>query len=230
MLSAGPPDPFHPSPGATASRRAPSGRRGLYLRSRLRKALAAVAVGVAAWFGVGAAVGTGDRVEVLAARTDLAPGHVLAAGDLVTVRVDPGAAPAQGVSEPGELVGRAVTGAVGAGEMLTRRRVHPASAYASLGRGARAVHLPVGDPGSLDLVRAGDRIDVVSLDTGVVVGTDLLVLDVDAPSAAGGPLASGGGPARGLVVAAPPDGLRALVPAAARGGGDGVHIALRPGR
>lgn len=200
----------------------------MWRRGTVRKIAAALIAALACWLAVTAAGHGGRTVDVVAARAGLSPGRVITAGDLLTLRIDQAAVPAAALTDPTGAVGQTVSADVGANEILTSARLHPARAYSSVGPTSRAVHLPVGDPGTLDLVRPGDHVDVVALDTGTVVGSNLLVLGVDpAPTGGGSLTGSSGTAARGLVVSAPLGGLPTLLPAAARTSGDGVHLALR---
>lgn len=195
--------------------------------------MAAGLAGVGVWAGLGAVVpGRQGSATAVVTRGHLGAGHRLTAADLDVVRLDPSLLPDAVLTDVNSAAGATLGQSVGAGEMLTSTRLRPARALTGLPQGHRAVHLPIADPGSTALVRPGDRVDVVALDTGALVGSDVLVLAVDAadaPAAQGGGLGAGSGDAAGgLVVAAPAGQLARLVPAAARPSGDGVHLLLRP--
>jgi len=105
-----------------------------------------------------------DRIEVLLARADLAPGTVVAAGDFRTARVntDAGAMAAFVRADDVEsLVGRVVTARVGRGRFVSHDDVQDASA----GRARRSMSFPIERSRALDgQLVAGDRVDVIAAD------------------------------------------------------------------
>ncbi len=77
-------------------------------------------------------------------------------------------------------------------------------------------------------MRPGDRVDVIAVSAGQTVGSDLLVLSVDAPSEGGSGLTgSGGDGPAGVVLAATEQDVTRIVPASAGGVADGVQIAVK---
>lgn len=107
------------------------------------------------------------RVAVVVAARDLAPGHLLAAADLRSARLPPGAAPDGAETDPAALTGAVLTAALRAGEVLTDVRVvGPRLAEVATGsRDARIVPIRLADSAITEILRAGDRVDVVAADT-----------------------------------------------------------------
>lgn len=191
--------------------------------------LAALALALAVWAGLGAVSPEPPaREQAVVAATDLAAGHQLSAQDVRLAPIHPGSTPRSRTSDPGALIGQTLGQPVEAGEILTAARLRPARGLAALPPGRRALHVPVVDPGAIALVRPGDRVDVVAVSAGQTVGSDLLVLSVDAATEGGSGLTggSGGGPA-GVVLAATEQDVARIVPASAGGVADGVQIAVK---
>lgn len=159
-------------------------RRAVLARRRL---LAAVLVAVAVASGLQAATSPPPpSVPVTVAAHDLRAGAVLGAEDLRTTGFAPTSVPA---GEAVDAVGRTLAAPLRAGEAVTDvRLVGPALTEGHPGLVAMPVRLP--DPGMVDLLRAGDRIDLVSADpqggSAAVVASGVPVLAVpDLPPEAG---------------------------------------------
>jgi Flp pilus assembly protein CpaB len=109
--------------------------------------------------------GTDRRVEVLVARTDLAPGTVVRTSDLRPVGVnadDVAMATLVRASAASALVGRVVTDRVAAGHFLAPSDVQPSGAAGA----RRSMSFPIDRAHALDgALVAGDRVDVVAVDT-----------------------------------------------------------------
>ncbi|MGW0230679.1 Flp pilus assembly protein CpaB [Actinopolymorpha singaporensis] len=114
-------------------------------------------------------------VAVLAAARDLSGGAPLTPADVREVALPPQVVPA-GVLLPGDprsggpgRRGAVVAGPVRAGEPLTDVRLLGPDLLARVRSSTQVVAAPVrvADPGSLALVRPGDRIDLLAADTGV---------------------------------------------------------------
>lgn len=106
-------------------------------------------------------------VDVLIAQRDLAAGTLVAAGD-IAVRAWPQRLVPTGTLTPAdEPVGRLLVGAVRAGEPLTDVRLLGPGLSAALEPGLRAVPIRLADAGVAALLRAGDRIDLYAIGTGV---------------------------------------------------------------
>ncbi len=220
--------------GPRAVPRAPA-RVALRRRARVRRLLASAAVGLATWLVVGAALPAPPAgVPVLVAARDLAAGETLGASDVRLRTVDPSLAAAGGLADPAQVAGQRLATPLVTGEAVTTTRLVPAGAIGALAAGQRAVHVPLVDAGLPELVRAGDRVDVVRTADGIRVAADLVVLSVDAASRdrsrweIGGP--PGGGDA-GVLLAVPERTVGAVVQAGLGAGrGGGVHFAIRPRR
>ncbi|MFM1723427.1 SAF domain-containing protein [Rhodococcus sp. PAM 2766] len=136
---------------------------------------------------------------VLVAARDLAPGSILTPDDVRAVdRPDPDL-PDGSVRIVGDVSGRTVASPVRAGEVLTDvRLLGPRLTEAAAGSpDARMVPVRLTDPGLSELIRAGDRVDVLTVDQSS--GTDEIrrpiptVLATDATVVLVAPEASGGG-------------------------------------
>lgn len=97
---------------------------------------------------------------VVAARA-LPVGHVLARDDVDVVRWPVAVRSAGTQANPSAIVGRRLAGPVGAGEPITGLRLIGPDLATALRRGLIAAAVPLGDPHAGDLVRAGDRIDLL---------------------------------------------------------------------
>ena len=179
-----------------------------------RRPLAAVLTAVAVVTGIHAAAAPPPAsVDVVVAARDLPAGTVLTPGDLHTVGFAPGSVPA-GISD--EAVGRTLAAPLRAGEPVTDVRVvGPALTDGYPGLTAVPVRLP--DAGMVELLRVGDRVDLVAADPqrggASVVATDVPVLAVPAadPDAAATAL-----PGRLVVVGAEPAAVPRLAEASVR--------------
>ncbi|MEV6767536.1 SAF domain-containing protein [Nocardia sp. NPDC051030] len=129
----------------------------------LRRAVAALLLVIAA---VSAVRGNpSDRhTGVLVAARDLPPGHVLAADDVLTSPRETATLPAGAIRDGDPLRGATLTGGVAAGEILTELRViSPRLATVAAGApDARIVPIRLADNAVADILRAGDRVDVVA--------------------------------------------------------------------
>lgn len=103
-------------------------------------------------------------VDTVVATRDLAPGRVLDAADLRTVPRPAGMLPEGALRDFGPLLGATVTAPVRAGEILTDLRVlGPRLATAATGaREARIVPIRLADKAVADILRIGDRVDVIA--------------------------------------------------------------------
>lgn len=105
--------------------------------------------------------------DVLVASHNLAAGNVLVAGDVIA-RAWPLRLIPYGTLTPTDApVGRLLAGAIRAGEIITDVRLLGPGLIESLEPGLRAVPVRLTDAGVGALLRAGDRIDVYAIDTGV---------------------------------------------------------------
>ncbi|MFE9578602.1 SAF domain-containing protein [Nocardia sp. NPDC006044] len=103
------------------------------------------------------------RTPVVVAGHDLEPGHVLAANDLRSAPRESTALPDGAVRDPAEVVGATLTGAMRTGEVFTDIRVvgPRLAAVATGARDARIVPIRPADTAVAEILRAGDRVDVV---------------------------------------------------------------------
>lgn len=213
-------------PSAPSGRR--GGRRGAWRRTQLRRGLAALLAGAAVWSAITAfAPAQPPSATAVAAAADLAAGHRLDADDLTLVPVDPATAPGSRLGDVAAAVGQTLAAPLERGEVLTAARLRPSSGLAQLPLGERALHVPVADRGSVALVRPGDRVDVVSVESGQTVGSGLLVVSIDTPGQSGG-FGGGDDTPAGVVLAVPPGDVGRIVSAAVGGVAGGVQLAVRP--
>lgn len=204
------------------------GRRAVWRRMQARRLAAAGLAGGAVWAAITAfAPQQPAREQVVVASTDLGAGHRLEADDLSVVPIDAQAAPASRLGEASAALGQVLAAPMERGEMVTASRLRPSSALRELPGGARALHVPVADSGTVALVRPGDRVDVVSAAGGEVVGGGLLVLSIDPAGGEQSPLGSGEQGGGGVVLAVPPGDVGRIVAASIGGSTDGVQLAVR---
>jgi Flp pilus assembly protein CpaB len=184
-------------------RRLRSVRRAVLVR---RRPLAALFAAVAVLAGLRAAAAPPpETVSVLVAAQDLPAGATLSTADLHAAEFSPASVP-EGVAE--EPAGRVLAAPVRAGEPVTDvRLVGRSLAEAQTGLSALPLRLP--DAGVVELLEAGDRVELVATDpadgTAEVVATDVLVLAVPSASPDGSAGTGSGLSGRLVVVAVPPD-------------------------
>lgn len=170
-----------PSPRDSLTRLLRPVRRAVLRR---RRVLAAVLTAVAVASGIHAAYGAAPaRVPLLVAAHDLPAGVVLTGDDLTEVAFAPGSVPADLATE---AVGRTLAAPLRRGEPVTDvRLVGPGLAEGYPGVTAVPVRLP--DAGMVDLLRVGDRVDLVAADPqgsgAEVIATDVPVLAIPRVSA-----------------------------------------------
>ncbi|WP_245400542.1 SAF domain-containing protein [Nocardia albiluteola] len=106
------------------------------------------------------------RIPAVVAAHDLAPGQTIVAADLRRAEFAAGALPAGALHELAPLEGATLTTAMRAGEIFTDVRiVGPRLAAAATGvAGARIVPIRLADNAVADILRSGDRVDVVAAD------------------------------------------------------------------
>lgn len=186
-------------------------RRAVFARRRLLAA-ALTAVAVAAGLHAVAAPPPA-RVAVPVAARDLPAGAVLERGDLTSADFAPGSVPS-GLAP--DAAGRTLAAPLRAGEPVTDvRLVGPALTEGYPGLAAVPVRLP--DAAMVDLLRVGDRIDLVSADPqgggASVVAADVPVLAI--PDAAP-EVGVSGLTGRLVVVGAPPADVSRIADASVR--------------
>ncbi|QIS06246.1 flagellar biosynthesis protein FlgA [Nocardia brasiliensis] len=104
-----------------------------------------------------------ERTTVVVAGRDLAPGHVLTDGDLRAEPRESATLPTGVVRDPTTVLGATLTGATRAGEVFTDLRVvgPRLAAVATGARDARIVPIRLADTAVTEILRAGDRVDVI---------------------------------------------------------------------
>ena len=105
---------------------------------------------------------SGPQAQVLVAARELGPGGKLTAEDVAVRTVPAELAPQDALDAADDAVGRSVTGPVGAGEILTGRRVLSDRSAGQIRPGARLVPVSLQDSATMDLLRPGDVVDVVA--------------------------------------------------------------------
>ncbi|MFE6860358.1 SAF domain-containing protein [Nocardia sp. NPDC057668] len=165
----------------------------------IRRIAAAALFALAAALALRADPG-GRHTEVVVAARELPPGHVLGADDVVRAPRDSAGLPAGTLRDPGALVGSTLGGGVTTGEILTELRVlgPRLATVAARSPDARIVPIRLADNGVAEVLRPGDRVDVVAAaDTGGagrparLLASDAAVVLVSGGSAGGGPSARG---------------------------------------
>ena len=101
-------------------------------------------------------------VAVVVAAHDMPAGHLLHRSDLAVARWPPGLCPRRVRGDPRQLVGRRLAGPVTAREAITGSRLVSADLAAGLGPGLVAAAVVLADPRADDLVRTGDRVDILA--------------------------------------------------------------------
>ncbi len=135
-------------------------RRALLAR---RRPLAALAAALAVLAGLQAAADPPPELTpVVTAARDLPAGSVLAEHDLTLTAYAPDSVP-DGTVTAAAATGRTTTGPVRRGEPLTDARLLDGSLLEGY-PGAVAAPVRIADPGSVSLLRIGDRVDVVAAD------------------------------------------------------------------
>lgn len=107
---------------------------------------------------------TGATVPVVVAARPLPAGHVLTRDDLVVRRWPAQLRPPNARGDPGALAGRRLAGPVGRGETITATRLLGSDLATQLPVGLVAAAVSLGDPHAADLVRPGDRVDLLEAD------------------------------------------------------------------
>jgi len=127
-------------------------------------------------------------VAAVVAAHDLAVGTVVAASDLRIVQVSPGIVPQAALSDKNQITGETLTAPVPAGLMITSAALAGPDLYSSVPAGTVATPVRFSDPELVQLLRPGDRINVLvtrqaalEVDTAEVVARRALVLATPSP-------------------------------------------------
>ena len=125
-----------------------------------------------------------DAATVVAARHDLSPGRVLSVDDVHLVEIPAGTVPEGAITVADDVVGHTLAGPRRGGEVFTDLAVlNPRLTAAAAGiADARVVPVRLADPKVADLLREGDRVDVLTAsdDTQATLATDAAVILVSA--------------------------------------------------
>ncbi|TQF74043.1 flagellar biosynthesis protein FlgA [Rhodococcus spelaei] len=136
-----------------------------WARTTLARRIGAAALALAALVLLIRGDRDADEVSVVTAARDLTPGEVLTLADLKVTPTGAGAVPAGALRVPEEAVGHTVAGPARRGEALTDvRLLGPRLAEAAVGGpDARVVPIRLADPEVTDVLRVGDRVDVLTV-------------------------------------------------------------------
>ncbi|GAB2560940.1 SAF domain-containing protein [Nocardia heshunensis] len=131
--------------------------------TRARRALAVGLLALSALLAVRADPAAGHS-DVLVAARDLAPGEVLADSDVRIAPRETATLPAGALHAAGQVRGATLAGGLAAGEIVTELRVVGSrlAAVAAAAPDARIVPIRLADNAVAELLRAGDRVDVVA--------------------------------------------------------------------
>ncbi|MFE3223411.1 SAF domain-containing protein [Nocardia sp. NPDC059228] len=129
----------------------------------LRRAGAVALLVLAGFLAVRADPAAGHTPVLVAAR-DLPPGQVLGDGDVRVAARETATLPTGAVREAARLRGATLAGALAAGEIVTEVRVvgPRLAAVAAQSADARIVPIRLADNAVAEILRAGDRVDVVA--------------------------------------------------------------------
>jgi Flp pilus assembly protein CpaB len=136
-------------------------RRAVLARRRLLAGLCA-ALAVAVGFQAATAPPP-TTTTVLTAARDLPGGTVVHDADLRPVQFVPGGVPEGVLPSAAQAVGRTTAAPIRAGEAITDVRLVSGSLLAGY-PGRVAAPVRIGDPGAVDLLKAGDRVDLIAAD------------------------------------------------------------------
>lgn len=156
----------------------------------------------------------GDRVDVVVAARDLKPGSALTVDDIHVEKRVAATVPDGAQTDPEAVIRSTLAGPARRGEILTDvRLVGTRLADAAAGPHARMVAVHPADPAVVDLVRAGDVVDILTASDAEprphLVAGDAVVVLVSAKDAARGPDTE-----RVVLVALPPAAATAVAGAA----------------
>lgn len=149
---------------------------------------------------VPAAAAAGTPVVVAAA--DLPAGAPLAESDLGTAELPPDAVPDGAAGDPAELVGAVLASPLRRGEPVTDARVVGPGLWSQVPPGQVAAPVRLADLAVADLLRPGDRVDVLASVDGA--GTEVVAAGALVLAVPGGGSADGSGAGSGLLVLAVP--------------------------
>jgi pilus assembly protein CpaB len=102
-----------------------------------------------------------QQVQVLVAARDLPAGLSLGKADLVARAVPPGAAPAGALTSAENVVGRQLAAPLSSGQIPTDAQLLGPGLLTGTGIGTTAVPVRLADPSSIQLVSAGQLVNIV---------------------------------------------------------------------
>lgn len=202
-------------------------RAAQWHRARARRVLSAVLLlicGSLVWSALQPAASASE--SMLVAARDLSAGHRIGPSDLQSVSWPRGTHLRGALTRPVAL-GALTVAAIDAGEPLTSSRITVAGRWPGVASGNVVVSVPSVDPSVTELVRSGDRVDVIGPQGSV--GTALPVVLVSRPTGGSG-FASSAATAGALWVSAPSTVAARIASATiiARTSGAGLTVVLRP--
>jgi len=156
-----------------------------------------------------------DRVDVVVAAHDLPPGTILTGDDVRVEKRSATILPDGASTNSGAIIGATLTGPVRRGEMLTDFRVlGPRLAESAAGKDARIVPVPLSDAATIDMIRTGDVVDILTVAGGDAAGSSrtadtppeptVLATDAVVVLVSPKPTTKGVGTERVVMVALPP--------------------------
>jgi Flp pilus assembly protein CpaB len=120
----------------------------------------------------------GQRITVLRANRDLAPGSLIKESDLTSVALPRAAIPTGASTNPSTLVGQHVVSPIHEGDLILAARTHSdvSAVAARIAAGHRGVSLPTDE--RLPSLRIGDRVSIVDPTQPRMKLIDAVVIDV----------------------------------------------------
>ncbi|MFF3569580.1 SAF domain-containing protein [Nocardia jiangxiensis] len=139
-------------------------RRPAWLDGTLARRILAAALTALAGFLLLRGNPAAQRVEVVVAAHDLPPGRAVTAADLRTAAFTANTLPGGAIHEPAPLLGATLSAPMRAGEIFTDLRVlgPRLAAAATAAPDARIVPIRLADNAVAEILRTGDRVDVVA--------------------------------------------------------------------
>jgi pilus assembly protein CpaB len=141
------------------------GTRGFGRTLRLRRAAAAMLVGLAVVLALTGGVGSSADDSVVVAARDLTPGTVLAASDVTQHRLPAQVVPEGAARTPTAVLGRMLAAPLRRGESVTDVRLTGSDLARAITTNPDAVSVPLrlADPGVTALLHPGTAVDVVTV-------------------------------------------------------------------
>lgn len=207
------------------------GRRAAWRRRLVRKAVSTTlaVVAVLLVLSLTGPSSAEQEVPVLVAARDLGAGAVAGPADVLLAPRRARDVPPAALRSAVEVVGHVLAGPVTSGEVLTSGRLVGASLLAKAPPGLVAIHLGATDPAALEMLRAGDRVDVYAAGERVPFARAALVLAKDTGAGHGVSALARESADSGLVAAVEDDeAVRIAAGQQAESGVGGFTFVLRP--